>query len=241
MKKLFFGALTTVALAVVLPAYNAEAQEKSLTFYGVQMEEFEYRRGDEGENLFTYDGEAFVGTDEFKFRWLGKGEVDGDTSEVEEMENRFVGQIPISDFFDFKAGIRWDRPKGNDHVFGVIGLTGLAQQWFEVDADAFISESGGVSLRLDAEYEMLLTNRLILTPSAEIEVGVGDDEKHEIGGGLSTMEVGLRLSYDLVDRTISPYIGVVYERKFFNRKDMAKEEGEDVDALFFAVGTRFMF
>ena len=88
---------------------------------------------------------------------------------------------------------------------------------------------------------MLLTNRLILTPSAEIEVGVGDDEKHEIGGGLSTMEVGLRLSYDLVDRTISPYIGVVYERKFFNRKDMAKEEGEDVDALFFAVGTRFMF
>ncbi|MGY9105914.1 MAG: copper resistance protein B, partial [Alphaproteobacteria bacterium] len=154
MKKLFHGALAAAALAVALPTFDAEAQEKNLTFYGVQMEEFEYRRGDEGENLFTYDGEAFFGTDEFKFRWLGEGEVDGDKSEVAEMENRFVGQIPISDFFDVKAGIRWDRPKGNDHVFGVIGLTGLAQQWFEVDADVFISESGKVSLRLDAEYEM---------------------------------------------------------------------------------------
>jgi copper resistance protein B len=241
MTKTFLGALTVITLIWVFAAPDAKAQETNLTFYGVQMEELEYRRGDEGENLFNYDGEAFFGTDEFKLRWLGKAEIDTDAGIVDEMENRFVGQIPISDFFDLKAGMRWDRPKGNNHYFGVIGLTGLAQQWFEVDADIFVSEAKKVSLRIDAEYEMLLTNRLVLTPSAEIEFGAGDDEKHEIGAGLSTMEVGLRLSYDLVDRAISPYVGVVYEGKFFNRKDMAKEEGEDVDALFFAVGTKIMF
>jgi len=86
-------------------------------------------------------------------------------------------------------------------------------------------------VRLDAEYELLLTNRLTLTPSADLDVAFSDDEKMGVGSGFSSAEVGLRLSYDILDRTLSPYIGVVWERKFGETADFAREEGEDVEAV----------
>ena len=42
-----------------------------------------------------------------------------------------------------------------------------------------------------------------------------------VGRGLSGMEAGLRLSYDLVDRSIVPYVGVHYERAFGRTAEFA--------------------
>ena len=75
------------------------AQQKGLLIYGLQLEELEFRRGDEGEELFAWNGDAFVGTDEVKLRWLGEGEYDNTTSKFEGLENRLVLQWPISPFF----------------------------------------------------------------------------------------------------------------------------------------------
>jgi copper resistance protein B len=226
--------------AIAIPA-SSQAQETNLIFYGVQMEELEYRQGDQSENLLVWDGDAFIGTDELKLRWLGKGEYDADGDVLETMENRLVIQKPISDFFDFKAGVRLDSPEGADRWFGVFGVTGLAPQWIEIDADLFISETGDVSARLDAEYELLITNRLILTPSGEIDVALSDDREIGVASGLNSIELGLRLSYDVVDRTFSPYIGVVFERKFGRTADFARDEGEDPSALFAVIGAKLMF
>ena len=226
--------------AIAIPA-SSQAQETNLIFYGVQMEELEYRQGDQSENLLVWDGDAFMGTDELKLRWLGKGEYDADGDVLETMENRLVLQKPISDFFDIKAGVRLDSPEGVDRWFGVFGVTGLAPQWIEIDADLFISETGDVSARLDAEYELLITNRLILTPSGEIDVALSDDREIGVASGLNSIELGLRLSYDVVDRTFSPYIGVVFERKFGRTADFARDEGEDPSALFAVIGAKLMF
>ena len=226
--------------AIAIPA-SSQAQETNLIFYGVQMEELEYRQGDQSENLLVWDGDAFIGTDELKLRWLGKGEYDADGDVLETMENRLVLQKPISDFFDIKAGVRLDSPEGVDRWFGVFGVTGLAPQWIEIDADLFISETGDVSARLDAEYELLITNRLILTPSGEIDVAISEDREIGVASGLNSIELGLRLSYDVVDRTISPYIGVVFERKFGRTADFARDEGEDPSALFAVIGAKLMF
>jgi copper resistance protein B len=226
--------------AIAIPA-SSQAQETNLIFYGVQMEELEYRQGDQRENLLVWDGDAFIGTDELKLRWLGKGEYDADGDVLETMENRLVLQKPISDFFDIKAGVRLDSPEGVDRWFGVFGVTGLAPQWIEIDADLFISETGDVSARLDAEYELLITNRLILTPSGEIDVALSDDREIGVASGLNSIELGLRLSYDVVDRTFSPYIGVVFERKFGRTADFARDEGEDPSALFAVIGAKLMF
>lgn len=222
-------------------AAPVQAQEKELIFYGVQMEQLEYLQGDQSENLLVWDGDAFVGTDELKFRWLGEGEYDTDRGVLEKMENRLVLQKPISTFFDLKAGVRLDTPEGTDRWFGVLGVAGLAPQWIEIDADLFVSETGDASARLDAEYELLITNRLILIPSAEIDIAFSEDREIGIASGLNSVELGIRLSYDLLDRAISPYIGVVYERKFGRTADFAREEGEDTSAWFGVVGTRLIF
>ncbi len=231
-----FGLVAT--LHIVSPA---EAQEKSMVFYGLQMEELEYRRGDENENLLVWNGDAFIGTDEVKLRWQGEGEYDTDATSFERLENRVVLQTPISDFFDVKGGVRLDTPKGPDRWYGALGITGLAPQWFEVDADIFVSEDGDTSARLDVEYELLITNRLILTPSAEINVAFSDDPEIGIATGVNDIEAGLRLSYDLIDRALSPYVGAVYERKLGRTADFARDEGEDIEGWRAVIGTKIVF
>ena len=241
MRGLMKSCAGAAALAVALSASPAAAQETNLVYYGFQLEEFEHRRGDESEELLVWNGDAFVGTDELKLRWLGEGEYDTDARKFESMENRLVLQMPVSDFFDVKAGIRADTPKGKSRLYGVLGVTGLLKQWIEVDADLFVSDVGDASVRLDAEYELLLTNRLTLTPSADLDVAFFDDRKMGVGSGFSSAEVGLRLSYDIYDRLLSPYVGVVWERKFGNTADFVREEGEDVEAWFVAVGVKVLF
>ena len=238
MRKIVFAA---GLLAAALTSASASAQEKDFVSYGVQVEELERRWGDEGERLTAWNADAYVGTDELKLRWLGKGEYDTRADKLEKAENRLVLQAPVSDFFDVKAGIRADTPKGPDRWYGVVGVTGLAQQWIEVDADLFLSERGDVSARLDAEYEVLLTNRLILSPSADLDVAFSDDRAVGTGTGVSRAEGGLRLRYDLVDRAVSPYVGAVWERKFGRTADFARQEGEDVEAWLFVAGVRLMF
>ncbi|MEX2617675.1 MAG: copper resistance protein B [Alphaproteobacteria bacterium] len=231
--------LTGIAVASL--SAPLQAQETGLVFYGIQMEELEYRVGEGEDRTAVWNGDAYVGTDELKLRWLGQGEYNTATDTLERMENRFVLQKPVSDFFDVKAGVRLDTPDGPDRWFGVIGVTGLAKQWFEIDADLFLSETGDASARLDIEYELLLTNRLILTPSADTDIAFSEDRETGVGSGVNNVEVGLRLSYDLVDRTVSPYLGIVYERKFGDTAKFAKAEGEDAAAWFAVIGTRFMF
>jgi copper resistance protein B len=235
---IFFSIGVIVSALSISPSL---AQQKGLLIYGLQLEELEFRRGDEGEELFAWNGDAFVGTDEVKLRWLGEGEYDTTTSKFEGLENRLVLQWPISPFFDMKAGFRVDTPNGPDRSESVLGLTGLAPQWFEIDADFFVSEKGDTSARLDAEYELLITNRLILIPSAEINVAFSGDHEIGVGSGISDIEAGMRLSYDLIDRRLSPYFGVVYERKFGQTEDLAKSEGEDFEGWRAVVGTKFMF
>ncbi len=235
------AALAVTTFTVAATARPAEAQETDLVFYGVQLEEFEHRVGDESEKLLVWNGDAFVGTDELKLRWLGAGEYDANARKFEKLENRLVIQTPISDFFDVKAGIRADTPKGKSRMYGVLGLTGLAKQWIEIDTDLFVSDKGDASVRLDVEYELLLTNRLTLTPSVDMEVALSDDRKMGVGSGFSAAEAGLRLSYDILDRTLSPYVGVVWERKFGATADFAREEGEDIEAWFFAIGAKVLF
>ncbi|MEM7685046.1 MAG: copper resistance protein B [Pseudomonadota bacterium] len=115
-------------------------------------------------------------------------------------------------------------------------VLGLAQQWVEVDADLFLSDHP--SLRVEAEYEGLITNRIILVPSIELDVPFTDDPASAVGAWGPKLEVGLRLSYDLV---ISLYVGVHYERVFGETASIAEANGEDPGAVFFAAGTRLMF
>lgn len=227
-------------LSLLIAASTVTGQEKSPLFYGFQFEQLEYRLNNDSDVL-AWQGDALVGTDELKFRFQSEGEYSLDESAFETLESQFLLQRPISSFFDVKAGIRIDNPRGSDRLYGVLGIQGLAPQWFEVDADLFLSNKNDVSARLDVEYELLITNRLILTPSAEIDFAFSEDRDIGVGSGLGKTELGLRLSYDLIDRTIAPYIGIHYERLFGNTKKLARAENESVDDLFVVAGIRVRF
>ena len=206
--------------------------------WGIQAERLEYRTGD-GSDILAWDFDAVVGTDELKFVWRSEAEYAFDGDVFETLENQARLQMPISNFFDGVAGVRVDTPEGPDRVYGVIGVHGLAPQWFEIDADLFVSDNP--RFRFEAEYEALITNRIILTPSFEFDLPFTDDHAIDVGAFGPKLEVGARLSYDLVDRAISPYIGVHYERVFGETADLARADGDDVDGVAIVVGTRIMF
>lgn len=220
---------------------DTTARKQPLTTWGVQFEEFEYRYSDDDEELGVWNADAFYGTDELKLRWISKGEYSLEERAYESLENQLVGQIPISKFFDAKAGVRFDTPEGPDRTYAVLGVAGLAPQWFEVDANLYASKDGDTSAEIDAEYELLFTNYWILSATLDATVAFSEDEEIGVGKGLVSTETGLRLSYDLIDRAFSPYVGVVHERMYGDTADLAKAEGGGTEDWFAVVGARISF
>ena len=232
-----------VVAALLLGPGIARAQDISdagLTYWGVTAERIEYRFA-EDEDVLALEGGAFYGTDDLKLRYEVEAEYELESDTLEAPKNQLVLQKPISAFFDAKAGAGYADFGDEERFYGVVGVHGLAPQWFEVDADITLSETGDVAFLFEAEYEALITNRIILTPSFEMEVGATDDDDIELGQGIRQIELGARLSYDLIDRAVAPYIGVHYERLLGETASIAKRNGEDRDGLFGVVGVKIMF
>src|SRR3546814_6004182 len=131
-----------------------------------QLDQSEYRLNDEGEDLYAWDAQCWVGTDYDKLFLKSEGEyvLEG---EWEKAEVQVLYSRLISDFFDVQAGLRYDFEPDPERAYGVIGLQGLAPQFFEVDSAIFVSNKGDVSVRFEAEYELLITQRLVLQRSEE--------------------------------------------------------------------------
>ena len=229
--------LKVAALAAAW-SFAAPATAMEPPIWGIQAEQLELRVNDDA-SVLAWDSDALFGSDELKFVWRSEGEYELRESTLETLENQARLQVPISDFFDGVAGVRVDTPDGPDRVYGVLGIHGLTQQWFEIDADLFLSEHP--SFRFEVEYEALITNRIVLIPSIEFDLPFTDDEAIGVGAFGPKLELGARISYDLVDRAIAPYIGVHYEQTFGDSADLAREEGEEAGAVFFVTGVRLMF
>jgi copper resistance protein B len=78
---------------------------------------------------------------------------------------------------------------------------------FEAEATAYIGENGQTAARFEGDYDILLTNRLILQPTAEVNLYGKNDPQRGIGSGLANTEVGLRLRYEIV-RQFAPTLGL---------------------------------
>jgi len=138
------------------------------------------------------------------------------------------------------AGVRHDFGEGPSQTFAAVGVMGLAPYMFEVEATAYLGESGQTGLGLEAEYETLFTNRLIGTWLVEAEVWGQDDPERGIGSGLSTLEAGFRLRYEF-HRQFAPYIGVVWERAYGGTADYRREQRDDIEDTRVVAGVRIWF
>ena len=229
---LLAGALATT----VLPACAAKAET---LIWGVGIEHLEYRLGESGEDVLAWDFDALIGSDELKFVWRSEAEYEDSHGRFESLENQARLQVPVSAFFDVVAGVRFETPRNADRVSGVLGLHGLTKQWFEIDADLFLSKDP--SARFEVEYEGLITNYLTFTPSLEVDLPFTDFEEFGFGSWGPKVELGARLSYDVVDRVLSPYLGVHYEQLCGETRRLAEAEGKEDSAVFAVLGVKILF
>lgn len=187
---------------------------------------------------FAWEGQGWVGTDLNRLWARSDGErIDGETesADLEVLYGRSIAR-----WWDVVAGVRHDFQPGSSQTFAAIGVIGLAPYKFEIEATAYFGESGQTAARLEAEYELLLTNRLILQPLIEVSLYGQNDERRGIGSDLSNVEVGLRLRYE-IRREFAPYIGVNWEKVFGGTADFARARGEAVDDRQFVIGLRAWF
>lgn len=182
--------------------------------------------------------QGWLGTDLDRLWLRSEGErVDGRTesADLEVLYGRSVAP-----WWDVVAGVRHDFNPGGSQDFAAIGVMGLAPYMFEVQATAYIGQAGQTAARIEVEYEMLLTNRLILQPVVEVDFYGRNDERRGIGSGLSTAEAGLRLRYEIT-RQFAPYVGIVREQAFGRTADLRQAEGEDSNDTRVIAGFRIWF
>jgi len=191
------------------------------------------------ENIIAWDAQGWIGGDYNKFWFKTEGEgAQGVTPEDAEIQALY--SRTISPFWDFQAGARYDIQPSPERAHAVIGIQGLAPQWFEVDATAFLSHRGDATFRLDIEYEWLLTQRLILQPRAAINAAAQAVQELGLGSGINNSELGLRLRYE-IRREFSPYIGVSWKKTWGDTAALARADGAETSSLYFLAGLRLWF
>jgi copper resistance protein B len=162
-------------------------------------------------------------------------EEDGGEAQLE----AFYGRL-VSPFWDALVGVRVDhRWAGGSATRAhlALGLQGIAPLWFEVEPTLYVSQDGHVSAQLEAEYELLLTQRTVLQPRLETAVAVQDVPEFGIGSGLTDLELSARLRYEL-RRELAPYVGVAWHRRTGDTADLARASGEFVSNVSVVVGVR---
>ena len=193
----------------------------------------------EAEDLSVWDVSYSYGGDVNKVYFTTEGEYAYEHDELEEVEVQVLWSRAVSRFFDVQTGMRYDfEPDGLAHA--VVGFQGLAPYWFEVDGAVYLSGKGDLTADFEAEYELLLTQRLILQPRVEIGFSAQEVPEQAIGAGLTNIETGLRLRYEL-KREVAPYIGVEHKVLFGESANITEARGEDTASTFFVFGVRSWF
>jgi len=209
-----------------------------MAFSQLMLDRLEYRMG-KGADGYHWEGEGWIGGDinRFAFKTEGEGAFGGplERAEVQALYSR-----AIDPWFNLEAGVRHDIRPDPRRTYGVVGIEGLAPYWFEVSAQAFLSNRGDAHLRLEGSYDQRISQRLILQPAAEINVAAQDVPELGIGSGVSDVELGLRLRYEFV-REFAPYVGVNWERKLGDTARFARADGERASATSLVMGVRFWF
>ena len=146
----------------------------------------------------------------------------------------------VSPFWDLQLGARRDIGSGPKRNWAAIGIEGVLPYNIELEATGYAGSSGRTALALKAEYDLLLTQRLIFTPELEASLYGKDDPERGIGSGLSDGSLSLRLRYE-VTREFAPYIGVSFERKVGQTARYASDAGASRSQTAIMAGVRFWF
>jgi copper resistance protein B len=229
--------LTDADRAAAFPNLEGHPTHDRKVYSYVLFDQLEWQGGGE-ENTISWDTMGWIGGDIHRLWFRTEGE--SGQSGVHEAEAHLLYGRAFSRWWDFVAGVRQDVRPDPAQTWAALGIQGLAPYFFELQATAYVGASGRTQARLEAEYEMLITNRLILHPRGEVNLFGKSDPQRGIGSGLSTAEAGLRLRYEF-RREFAPYVGFAWNRKFGGTADFAKAIGEEPGRTRFTAGIRMWF
>lgn len=204
-----------------------------------QTDRLEYRSSDD-EEAALWDINAWYGGRVNRLWIKSEAEYSLDHGAFEEARVEALWSRAVTPYFDLQGGIAHDFEDGNGRTHAVAALQGLAPYWFEVDVSAYLSDRGELTGSAEAEYELLLTQRLILQPRAELAWSAEDIPSLETGAGFTSIEAGLRLRYEIV-RQFAPYVGIEWTRQLGDTADYARAAGVDPDSTAFVAGIRIWY
>jgi len=233
MKKLMIT--SAILLASNFAYAGGMNDDPLLTFF--KADQFEIRDSDEG-NLLVWELDAWLGKDLNKFWIKVTGEsVDGD---VESQEIDLLYSKAVNAYWDLQMGLRTDIEASPKENWIGVGLMGIAPYTIEMDMSAFTNKDGIINLRLQAEYEYMFSQRLVLVPEIELNAYTDNDDALGISSGLANIEIGLRLSYEII-REFAPYIGINYEAALGSTADKIKAGGGNASETQLLLGVRAWF
>ncbi|MEJ2141452.1 MAG: copper resistance protein B [Gammaproteobacteria bacterium] len=203
----------------------------------LMIDQFEKRYMDD-EKPVVFEGDISIGKDLNKFKL--KFDIEQVDGETHERELQALYSRAVHPYWDFQVGVRQDQKTDPKREWLVLGFEGVAPYWFEMDTALFINEDDQVNLRVNAEYEWMITQKWVLSPEIEANFYSKNDQVEGIGSGLSDSQIGLRLRYE-IKREFAPYIGINWTKKYGDTADYAEADGEDTSDTHFVAGIRAWF
>lgn len=206
-------------------------------FGSLLIDRLESARSDENASV-AYDIQAWFGRDYDRLVIKAEGDYDG--GDVEDARTELLWGHAVAAYWDSQVGVRHDSGIGPERNWIAFGFQGLAPYWFEVDAAFYLGANGRTALRAEAEYELLLTQKLILQPRAELNVYGKRDVERELGSGVSDARLGVRLRYE-IRREFAPYVGLERVMRFGATADLVQADGADAQETRWVAGLRWWF
>jgi copper resistance protein B len=203
----FIPRVTDEDRKAAFPDVDGHAVHDRSMHYFALLDQIEWQTGD-GSSGVNVDARGWVGRDRDRL-WL-RAEGDGEDGRVGEARTHFLYGRQFSRWWDVVGGVRQDFRPGPAQTWAAIGVQGLAPYRFEVEATAYIGTGGRTQARVEVEYELLVTNRLVLQPQLETEIHGKRDPERDVEAGFGTTDIGLRLRYE-IRRELAPYAGVVWQ------------------------------
>ena len=189
-------------------------------------------------NGFHWDLEGSIGGDIQKMIIKSSGQSTRGT--LNEVQNELLYSRGMRAWWDLNAGIRHDSGEGPSRTWLSAGLSGTAPGKIDVAATAFAGQSGRAAAKLEASYETLLTNRLIIQWRNENEFYAKADPARGYGKGWTGSLAGARLRYE-IRRQFAPYVGVERQWHFGDTARMRRVASEPAHETHWVAGIRAWF
>lgn len=200
------------------------------------LAEYQARKSGDG---YRWEAEAWFGGDIDRF--MVKTEGEGTFGEpIDDAEVQLLYSRAVAPYWNAHVGVRHDFRPDPSRTYAVVGIEGVAPYWFHLSGQLFLSDKGDVRARAEGSYDQRITQSLILSPRAEFNLSAQDMPAIGVGSGLTDVELGLRLRYE-VRKEFAPYVGVEWSRKVGDTARYASAAGEDASVVNFVAGIRFWF